>query len=188
MRKSFTSKEKILDKAAKLFSESGFPSTSMSSIAKSLNITKPALYYHFDGKKDLYLRLLDSYSQKIDKIFEKDLKEKTAEEKLSSLIRSYFSLVQREKILINFSTHRDLKVDKEIKEKFSELREKVENYFSDALKEIYRYKKTTKEDLKFLVSFLVGLMDRFLMEVVFWGKRLNLKRRTEQILKIISLF
>ena len=50
-----TTKERILEIAYRSFSEQGYDRTSMGSIAKELNITRPALYYHFASKEDLLM-------------------------------------------------------------------------------------------------------------------------------------
>ncbi|WP_084029301.1 TetR/AcrR family transcriptional regulator [Lebetimonas sp. JH292] len=47
-------KQKIIKTALKHFAINGYKNTSMQDIAKELNITKPALYYHFKNKNDLY--------------------------------------------------------------------------------------------------------------------------------------
>jgi AcrR family transcriptional regulator len=48
------SKKKILDAAARLFSELGYHRTSMDDIAKESGVAKGTLYYHFSGKGDLF--------------------------------------------------------------------------------------------------------------------------------------
>ncbi len=47
-------KEKILFKAKKIFAKKGYELTSMEEIAKELDITKPAIYYHYKNKTALY--------------------------------------------------------------------------------------------------------------------------------------
>jgi AcrR family transcriptional regulator len=51
---SETTRQKILQEAVKAFSEKGYKGTSMREIAEALHITKPALYYHFPGKEELF--------------------------------------------------------------------------------------------------------------------------------------
>ncbi|MDD5935917.1 MAG: TetR/AcrR family transcriptional regulator [Clostridiales bacterium] len=47
-------KERILQIALNLFSQYGYKATSMSDIAKELNITKTALYRHYDSKQAIF--------------------------------------------------------------------------------------------------------------------------------------
>ncbi|MBV6754952.1 TetR/AcrR family transcriptional regulator [Rhodococcus opacus] len=46
-------RERIPAVALKLFAEKGYDATSMREIAEQLNMTKAALYYHFDSKEDI---------------------------------------------------------------------------------------------------------------------------------------
>ena len=59
MTKTISNKENILREAAVLFSQMGYERTSMNEIAKRVGITKPAIYYHFANKKELFEELVD---------------------------------------------------------------------------------------------------------------------------------
>ncbi|MFZ2975824.1 MAG: TetR/AcrR family transcriptional regulator [Candidatus Moraniibacteriota bacterium] len=52
-------KKYIIDTARQFFSEYGYLGVSMNDIAKKLNITKAALYYHFTGKAEIYEKVLN---------------------------------------------------------------------------------------------------------------------------------
>ncbi|WP_339269775.1 helix-turn-helix domain-containing protein [Paenibacillus sp. FSL K6-1330] len=45
--------EVILDTSYRLFAEQGFEKSSMAMIVKELDVSKPALYYHFSSKEAL---------------------------------------------------------------------------------------------------------------------------------------
>jgi len=47
-------RKKIVEAAYSLFLDKGYHATTMSSIAGSLGVTKPALYQYFPGKEELY--------------------------------------------------------------------------------------------------------------------------------------
>ncbi len=49
----------IYRKAAEMIYEKGFDATSMNEIAEALDLTKPGLYYHVGGKKQLLLSIMD---------------------------------------------------------------------------------------------------------------------------------
>jgi AcrR family transcriptional regulator len=50
-------RERILEVALKLFNEQGYEKTSLREIAERLDVTKAALYYHFERKEDILLEL-----------------------------------------------------------------------------------------------------------------------------------
>jgi AcrR family transcriptional regulator len=50
-------RERILEVALKLFNEQGYDKTSLREIAERLDVTKAALYYHFERKEDILVEL-----------------------------------------------------------------------------------------------------------------------------------
>ncbi len=49
----------ILRAAAQLFNANGFHDTSLNDLARSLNVTKPSLYYYVQSKDDILLQILN---------------------------------------------------------------------------------------------------------------------------------
>ena len=52
-----STRERILDVALDLFTDQGFDATSMREIAERLDISKPAIYYHFASKEEILMAL-----------------------------------------------------------------------------------------------------------------------------------
>ena len=52
--------EMILKSAVLLFADKGYDKTTLNDIAESLNMTKGAIYWHFESKEKLLIELLDS--------------------------------------------------------------------------------------------------------------------------------
>ena len=65
------STEIILNKAEKLFADSGFGSVSMTNIANACNMSKANLYHHFSSKEDLYMQILTRAQKNTQNILEK---------------------------------------------------------------------------------------------------------------------
>ena len=63
--------EIILNKAEKLFADSGFGSVSMTNIANACNMSKANLYHHFTSKEDLYTQILVRAQKNTQNILEK---------------------------------------------------------------------------------------------------------------------
>lgn len=55
-----TPREQILDASAALFAEHGYAGTSTRAIAEQVGIRQASLYYHFAGKDDILLELLET--------------------------------------------------------------------------------------------------------------------------------
>ncbi len=82
-------KELILTTAMKYFSKYGYENTILERIAKECNITKPAIYYHFRDKKELYKVIICSQFSNLVKTIEEKTKEGKAEERLKKYIFSF---------------------------------------------------------------------------------------------------
>ncbi|MBW6457899.1 MAG: TetR/AcrR family transcriptional regulator [FCB group bacterium] len=65
-----TTHDKILETAAKYFSEKGYNGTSMREIAEALDITKAALYYHFPGKDAIFSACISNSLERIASYYE----------------------------------------------------------------------------------------------------------------------
>lgn len=63
--KQKSTKELILETSQKLFLIHGYFGTSMDAISQELNITKAALYYHFDSKLEILETLMEPVIEKI---------------------------------------------------------------------------------------------------------------------------
>ena len=55
------SKDKLVEVALQEFLVNGYQKTSLSMISGKLGITKPALYYYFSSKKELFLECIQVY-------------------------------------------------------------------------------------------------------------------------------
>jgi len=175
------SKQRILNTASKLFSEFGFLGVSMEDIAKHLNITKAGLYYHFKSKKDLYLQVLErAFENLITKTFDSQSKE------FSQLIRNYIHFSLREKNLIRAITLKSSGIDPAIINYIVKLRKQINKKFQTCLKKIFKKKQSGGYSLQFVSSSILGIMDRLIVEATLFKKRLNVKKETSQILKLIK--
>ena len=52
-------RQQLIGNAVRVFASQGYHTTTMDHIAAASNVTKPVLYQHFTGKRDLYLAVLD---------------------------------------------------------------------------------------------------------------------------------
>ena len=61
--KEKNTKERILEEALRLFSQSGYMGTSMKDIASKLGVTKAALYKHYKSKQEILDRIIDKMNE-----------------------------------------------------------------------------------------------------------------------------
>lgn len=63
-------RERIQQVALELFAEHGYEKTSLREIAEQLNITRPALYYHFKTKEDILDGVVTDLVARVDELIE----------------------------------------------------------------------------------------------------------------------
>jgi len=78
------SRKLIMEAATRLFLEKGYRSTTISEIMERVGITKPAFYYYFENKKDLYFSCIDNI---FHNTFAKALEEIREEQDLLSRLK-----------------------------------------------------------------------------------------------------
>ncbi len=92
--------ETILQSAKKIFEKYGYQKASMDDIAKEAMIGKGTIYYYFNSKEDIYLAILNKFSNELSSYIEQKLsKAETLEEKLKLYILEPFE---------HFKSHQEL--------------------------------------------------------------------------------
>ena len=88
----------IIETALLRFSEDGYKSTSMQSIAKEANVSKGNLYNYFESKETLLESVLRSGLDQFSEFYEKIGSEIISEEKFEQAIRSNFDMIRSNKL------------------------------------------------------------------------------------------
>lgn len=63
-------RERILKAALSVFSRMGYASSTLEDVATEANVTRGAIYWHFNNKVDLYDQLLESYAGRSQEIIQ----------------------------------------------------------------------------------------------------------------------
>ncbi len=89
-------KQELLKIAARHFAKKGYEGISLEEIAKEAGITKPAIYYHFKNKADLYQAvLMERLTGLVQIVEEATKKTKNPKERLRLYIESFGSFLQK---------------------------------------------------------------------------------------------
>ncbi|MDM8527312.1 TetR/AcrR family transcriptional regulator [Anaerolineales bacterium HSG24] len=62
-------KQQILKVALELFIQHGYERTSLTDVAERIGITKPAIYYHYKSKEQLYVAVLNQFLDYFEEYF-----------------------------------------------------------------------------------------------------------------------
>ena len=68
--KAELTREKLLKVALNVFNRKGYAETRLEDVAKQANVTRGAIYWHFQNKYNLYYTLIKEYTPDVEKQFE----------------------------------------------------------------------------------------------------------------------
>lgn len=180
-----STKKYIIDTARRLFSEFSYLGVSMNDIAKKLNITKAALYYHFTGKKEIYEKVLDNVFYDLSLSITQALDEDTIDKKLHKLIKNYMNFGLKEKNFIRALMLRLSSTDDQIIKRIIQSREQIVSLIQPVIEEAFTSKKLVKKvDVRLLTFLFIGMMDGLLLEHSFLNKKINLAKIPDQIIAV----
>uniref|UniRef100_A9AAS5 Transcriptional regulator, TetR family n=1 Tax=Methanococcus maripaludis (strain C6 / ATCC BAA-1332) TaxID=444158 RepID=A9AAS5_METM6 len=113
-----STKEKIVQNAAKLFLTKGYNQTSLNEIAEKSGITKGGIYHHFKDKNELFVEMAEAFKSKFMTLVSKMEQESS----LENLLKNYFEnsevLMQEIADYLEFSMD-DIKYFSEFQSRFT---------------------------------------------------------------------
>ncbi len=178
----YNTQKKIIDTASHLFSEYGYFGVSMNDIAKKLNITKAALYYHFTSKSEIYKNVLDKAFCDLKISILELSKEKDVNNRLRKLIYKYLEIGTKEKNLIKAIVIKMPSTNREIIKHITNLRSQIKFIIKPIINEIFKKKKiSARVDSDLLTSSLLSTMDGFILEYSFLNKKIEIEKLSNQI-------
>ena len=175
--KTISTPSQIINTARKLFSEYGYLGVSMQDIARRLKLTKPALYYHFSSKKEIYKKVIEEVFKELKNELQQALK-KPPSQRGKEVIKTYLKFGLKDKNFIRILLFKLKTKDRQIKKYIFNLKKEIENLVINSLK-----KETKKPDLDFLIRMLDGIILEFFLS----KKKINLNYTSKKISKIFKL-
>lgn len=89
-------RRRLEDVAAQLFAEQGYDATTVDQIVARAEVSKPALYRHFESKKDLYMTLLQRHREELTSVALAEVRaDVSIEAALPGLIDAWFAHVEQ---------------------------------------------------------------------------------------------
>ncbi|MGV3245395.1 TetR/AcrR family transcriptional regulator [Rothia sp. 11254D007CT] len=88
-------RQQLIGNAVRVFASQGYHATTMDHIAAASNVTKPVLYQHFTGKRDLYLAVLDEQINNLmTQLVQPLYTTKVNRERVQGVIGAFFSFAR----------------------------------------------------------------------------------------------
>jgi AcrR family transcriptional regulator len=106
----------LLGAAREVFAAQGYHAAAMDEIAERAGVSKPVLYQHFPGKRDLYLAVLDEHSQQLVTAIREALISTTDnKQRVAATLAAYFSFIDSESEAFRLIFESDLTTDREVR-------------------------------------------------------------------------
>lgn len=182
-------RDKILAVALRLFADRGYAGTSIQDIVGGARVTKPALYYYFPSKADLYQALLDrAHDERFRLMQEAAARGKDLPGKLEEILNAHFAFLASHRELVGLAYSTAFAAHGEMPKEIRYLDKCRRNFelVRDVVREGQRAGRLTRGfDTEHLARGIFGMMNIHVMaELVQPDKRPN--RKTAQ--RIVKLF
>ncbi len=97
--KGLKTRSRVLAVATELINQRGFCNTSVNDIIEATGVKKGNLYFHFAGKEELGLAVLEQAHREFMEFLSKSLKGETPRERLSNLLDAIFDKHKKNKFV-----------------------------------------------------------------------------------------
>ncbi|MCE5328731.1 TetR/AcrR family transcriptional regulator [bacterium] len=180
-------RKNIIDVARRLFSEYTYLGVSMSDIAKRLNITKAALYYHFVSKAEIYENVLTEVFNNLKSLIAEALSEETVDKKLHKFVKNYLDFGLKEKNLIRAFMLKFFPAESKIQNCIFQFRKQVDEIIQPIIKDALINKRLPQNvDYQLFTSLFLSMMDGIILDYSFLNKKIESDKIADQI--IAALF
>lgn len=115
------SRTAILDVAQRLFVEKGYTGLAMREIAEAVGLTKPALYYHFRNKEELFVAILDQLLADLTKIIDQaDTDKRSTRQQIEGLVAVILALPVQQRSTLRLASQELTHLDAATRQRFLE--------------------------------------------------------------------
>lgn len=181
-------KRRIVEIASGLFSERSYLGVSMGDIAERIGISKPALYYHFRSKMQIYSEVLDDVVTELRVRIAEAARAECPRERLHQLVKSYLEFGMREKNIINALVLRLSPDDAQLRMRILSFREELLDQAQPIVEQTVADRCLPEgTDSACVTEMLMALMDGLLIEYSFLGKTVDPEKVADQILAVLAL-
>ena len=161
-------RDNILRVTRELITQKPYHTVSLNMIARQAGVTKPSLYYYFQDKQDLFLKLFDKVSRefdhKLDEVLQKDL---SPHQRLRLFIETYIDFFFDQKHLIKILMQWISRQDKRLCNKLKKTREGIIKKLEEIMAEVLKQNKRDKDISPRMASMmLLGMLGTFYVEHV----------------------
>jgi AcrR family transcriptional regulator len=126
----------LLDAAREIFVAQGYHAAAMDDIAERAGVSKPVLYQHFPGKRELYLALVQEHATELFEAVRTAL-DSTPDNKqrVAATLGAYFAFVDSDSAAFRLVFESDLTSDPEVRQLVESVTEGCAQLFTQVIQE-----------------------------------------------------
>ena len=175
-------KQNIIQAATRLFAEQGYENTTTVGISNEAGATEPLIYYHFQGKEDLFRQIIEnSFAEYFSRLDALKSDTPTQFERIEALLDLHYRLVEEmpdQSYLLAATCPAKLNYPDHICTKNIHLqRKKLEAYLSDCLKKGIKSGEFYKVPVPGTVNLLIGMINGLFRQRGFRLDQINDMRK-----------
>ncbi len=182
--------KEILESALNLISTKGMQGLTIKNLAKSIGVTEPAIYRHYENKMEILVSILDLFKINTYHIYEKELKgDFSAIEKIEHLFKRHFAAFSESPALVSVIFAEEIfRGEPSLTEKISDLIERNHSAISAIIAEGQANGEIrTDIDPKHLAILILGGLRLFVKKWQFSGYSFNINTEGKELLDSLKI-
>ena len=178
----------IMEAAMKVITLKGFSSARIDDIVNEAGLSKGAIYHHYEGKKDLFLALIDHWeTQTFPDFYSRNGKERSASDTLVDFSEEIIKVFKTRSYVFQVEVEfwSLANQDDEIRKRSQELYEKIINLFELVIIKGIREKEFMKVDTRITAIYILSVFQGINWFCIFDDKKINALNYIQKSIELI---
>tara|TARA_Y100001960_G_C14300844_1_gene646049 strand:- start:2 stop:607 length:606 start_codon:yes stop_codon:yes gene_type:complete len=172
-------KSQIMEAAMRVFTQKGYSSARMDDIVAESGLSKGAIYHHYEGKKDVFLALIDHWeTQTFPDFYSRSDKSRTASDTLRDFANEVIKVFKSRHYVFRAEVEfwSLSNQDDEVRKKSQELYEKIINLFELVINKGIRNKEFVEVDSRVMAIYILSVFQGINWFCIFNDKRIKAEK------------
>ena len=178
----------IMEAAMKVITRKGFSNARIDDIVNEAGLSKGAIYHHYEGKKDLFLALIDHWeTQTFPDFYSRNGKERSASETLRDFSEEIIKVFKTRNYVFQVEVEfwSLANQDDEIRKRSQELYEKIINLFELVIIKGIREKEFIKVDTRITAIYILSVFQGINWFCIFKDNKINAEDYIQKSIELI---
>ncbi len=178
----------ILDAAMKVITRKGFSNARMDDIVQEAGLSKGAIYHHYQGKKDLFLALIEHWeTQTFPDFYSRNGKERSAADTLKDFAGEIIKVFKTRSYVFQAEVEfwSLANQDDEVRKRSQELYEKIINLFELVINKGIRQGEFLQVDSRITAIYILSVFQGINWFCIFNDKKINAEKYIQKSIELL---